>query len=80
MINGGFYEYDGQRFHLLLERTAVGNDNVVAILPYGNSGMVLLTVDSGLFVYEHGTVSALRTDIDAFLRWVLVRFWLVFME
>lgn len=69
MINGGFYEFDGQRFHLLLERTAVGNDNVVAILPYGNSGMVLLTVDSGLFVYEHGTVSALRTDIDAQLRW-----------
>lgn len=47
MINGGFYEFDGQRFHLLLERTAVGNDNVVAILPYGNSEMVCLlsTVD-----------------------------------
>lgn len=68
MINGGFYEFDGKQFHLLLDRTDIGNDNVVAILPYDNSGMVLLTVDNGLFLYDQGTVSALRTDVDSQLK------------
>lgn len=69
MINGDFYEFDGSRFHPFLKRTTLGNDNVVAILPYGNSGMALLTVDKGLFVYDNGTVSALHTEIDHRLGW-----------
>lgn len=69
MIDGGFYEFDGNRFHLLLDRVAVGNDNVVSILPDGKEGMILLTVDHGLFSYRDGVASALHTDIDKQLNW-----------
>lgn len=69
MINGDFYKFDGNRFLPFLKRTDVGNDNVVAILPYGNDGMVLLTVDNGLFVYDNGKVSAFHTKIDRQLGW-----------
>lgn len=69
MIDGGFYEFDGNRFHSLLDRRTVGDDNVVSVLPDGKDGMVLLTVDHGLFTYRNGTVSALHTDIDKQLSW-----------
>lgn len=69
LINGGFCEFDGERFHSLLERTSVGDDNVVAVLPYENGGMVLLTVDHGMYLYHQGKVSPLHTDIDGRLKW-----------
>lgn len=72
MIDGGFYEFDGNRFHSLLDRKTVGDDNVVSVLPDGKDGMVLLTVDHGLFTYRNGIVSALHTDIDKQLSWARV--------
>lgn len=69
MIEGGFYEFDGNQFHSLLSRSAVGDDNVVSVLPDGDKAMLLLTVDHGLFVYDGNTASAFHTDIDERLCW-----------
>lgn len=67
IINGGFYEFDGNDFHLLFERSKVNNDNVVALLPDRKDSFLLVTENNGLFRYN-GTVEPLKTDVDAELK------------
>ena len=68
MIGNGVYGFDGKNYYPFLDRKAVMNDDVVAMLPSGNGSMVLLTVDNGLFGFKNGKVTQIHTDVDAELK------------
>lgn len=76
LVNGSLYvAMDGigvVEMHDIKMRPLAGNSmikgsRVVAILPY-RTGIMAVTVDRGLFIYDEGQLQPMSTDIDGFLK------------
>lgn len=65
IINDGLYELRGDRYFPILPRSAVGDDNIVSILPIGNSSMILCTDHHGLFRLNGTDLQPFHTSIDS---------------
>jgi ligand-binding sensor domain-containing protein len=65
LINNDFYFFDGINFHRLLTRDQLNNDNVVAVLPFGEE-YLLVTSKSGLYLYSETNqrLRPWRTSLD----------------
>lgn len=68
-IDDHFYKYDGAQFRLLLTRDKLGNDDVVAVLPFHRE-LLLITSGNGLFSYNpvSGNLRRFPTNIDRELK------------
>lgn len=64
MVNGDFYLLEDDEYKLRIERKALNNDAVVALIPTAGEQMILCTEWNGLFTYDGTTVSPLPTSID----------------
>lgn len=51
LIDGGFCEFDGEKFHPINTQHLWKNDNVVSMLPYGEEWL-LVTSKSGIFLFS----------------------------
>lgn len=63
LMGHGIYRLEGDRLMPLTSRQAVGDDDVVAMLAWGDK-TVLCSVSHGLFLLEGNKVSPFHTDID----------------
>lgn len=64
LINEGLSEFINDRFEPLIDRKQLGDSDVMAGLPY-DDGALLLTRNSGGFIYQHGKVVKWHTECDA---------------
>lgn len=53
LINNDFYRFEGNRFHRILTRDQLNDDNVVAVLPFDDE-YLLVTSKSGLYRFSEG--------------------------
>jgi len=51
LINNDFSRFDGAKFHPVVKREQLNNDNVVAVLPF-DEDYLLVTSRSGLYIYS----------------------------
>lgn len=65
---GHYYHLQGGKMVKIIDRTAVGNDHVVAALPGPGGGLTLCTQWHGLFSYSGGKVTPIVTAADAALK------------
>lgn len=70
IINGDFKEIDSDgTMNTVVERSAMGNDHVVAVIEGEKTGsLILCTENHGLWTLENGEVAAMTTDVDDALR------------
>lgn len=64
LINEGLSEFINDRFEPLIDRKQLGDSDVMAGLPY-DDGALLLTRNSGGFIYQRGKVVKWHTECDA---------------
>lgn len=64
LINEGLSVFINDRFEPLVDRKLLGDSDVMAGLPY-DDGALLLTRNSGGFIYQHGKVVKWHTECDA---------------
>lgn len=57
-INEGFYVMDEDKFLLLLSAEQLNNDHVVAVLPFDDDQLLLVTAKNGLYLYKNGQLTA----------------------
>lgn len=63
-INGGLSVFGNRKRKELFSRNLLGNSDVVAALPYEH-GALLLTANSGGFIYQNGQLKKWHTECDA---------------
>lgn len=65
-INGGLNLFKDPVFEQIIPRSSLGNDDVVAILPYGPD-YLLVTRNNGMFLYSDSdkTVHVFKTEADS---------------
>lgn len=68
MVNGNFYLLENDEYKLLIERKALKDDSVVALIPTSGGKMILCTEWNGLFDYDGTTLSPRPTAIDQELK------------
>ncbi len=68
MVNGDFYLLENDEYKLLIERKALKDDSVVALIPTSGGKMILCTEWNGLFDYDGTTLSPRPTAIDQELK------------
>lgn len=51
-MGSGFHRKDGIRFSEIIPRVLLNNDDVVSVLPYEGSRMLLVTALNGLYLYD----------------------------
>lgn len=66
-LNSGLYQKSNTGVEELIPRSALNDDNVVAVLPYGN-GLLLATVMNGLFLYSENKVTPWKTPAGDWLK------------
>lgn len=73
LINNDFYRYDGSRFHRILSRDQLKDDNVVAVLPFDDE-YLLVTSKSGLYRFSENiqTLIPWKTSIEPDLREAII--------
>lgn len=64
LINEGLSIFINDGFERLIDRKLLGDSDVMAGLPY-DDGALLLTRNSGGFIYQHGKVVKWHTECDA---------------
>ncbi len=64
LINKGLFVFTGREFKELINREVLGNSDVIAGVPYGED-VLLLTRNSGGFIYRKGTIKKWHTECDA---------------
>lgn len=64
LINEGLSIFINNEFEPLIDRKLLGDSDVMAGLPY-DDGVLLLTRNSGGFIYQHGKVVKWHTECDA---------------
>lgn len=64
LINEGLSIFINNGFERLIDRKLLGDSDVMAGLPY-DDGALLLTRNSGGFIYQHGKVVKWHTECDA---------------
>lgn len=62
-INGGLAAFVNRRQEELISRKLLGNSDVMAGVPY-NNGALLLTRNSGGFIYQNGNLQKWHTECD----------------
>ena len=69
LINDDFSRFDGEKFHPVVKRAELNDDNVVAVLPF-NEDYLLVTSKNGLYIYSEKNSSlvpwktAIETDLQ----------------
>lgn len=65
LINNDFYRFDGDKFHHILTRDQLKDDNVVAVLPFDDE-YLLITSKSGLYRFSEDTqtLTPWKTSIE----------------
>jgi len=63
LINNDFYRFDGDRFHRMLTRDQLNDDNVVAVLPFDDD-YLLVTSKSGLFRFSENAQTLIPWKIS----------------
>lgn len=73
LINNDFSRFDGEKFHPVVDRAQLNNDNVVALLPF-NDDYLLVTSKNGLFIYSENNRSLVpwKTAIEQDLQQAIV--------
>ncbi|MCE5206304.1 MAG: hypothetical protein LLF80_09410 [Porphyromonadaceae bacterium] len=73
LINNDFYHFDGSKFHHILSRDQLKDDNVVAVLPF-NDEYLLVTSKSGLYRFSENTqtLTPWETSIEPDLREAII--------
>lgn len=66
-INGGLFTFADRRRKESISRDLLGNSDVIAGVPYEN-GVLLLTRNSGGFIYQEGQLKNWHTECDAELK------------
>lgn len=57
-INEGFYVMNEDKFLLLLSTEQLNDDHVVAVLPFDDDQLLLVTAKNGLYLYKNGQLTA----------------------
>lgn len=61
----GLFQYDGEKFKLLLPNSSFGNSDVISSLSLGREGAVIATVSSGLYLYNKGKLTKYLNDYNS---------------
>jgi|SRR5690554_2197667 len=73
LINSDFSRFDGEMFHPVVQREQLNNDNVVAVLPFGEE-YLLVTSKNGFYIYseDDDTLIPWKTAIELDLQQAIV--------
>ena len=73
LINNDFYRFDGNKFHRILTRDKLKDDNVVAVLPFDDE-YLLVTSKNGLYRFSENiqTLIPWKTSIEPDLREAII--------
>lgn len=71
-VYGGLYLLQNATYKSIVDRKAVGDDDIVAVLPARDHALLLATQRSGIYVLNKGRVARWHTAIDAELQQALV--------
>lgn len=73
LINHDFSRFDGEKFHPVVQRAQLNDDNVVAVLPF-EEDYLLVTSKNGLYLYSEndGLLRPWKTAIGADLQQAIV--------
>ncbi len=66
-IDGDFTQYENDTFKTIVPRSQVGNDDIVAVLPY-NDALLLVTTMQGLYLYKDGEVHPWKNEANDIIK------------
>lgn len=66
LINSGFSIFDGHSYHIIVQRSQLGNSDVVAACPYINRQMLLVTKGGKIYFYDpiSNKLKPFNTQVD----------------